>query len=84
MVARAGGYYGEPFHRERGFTQGNPLLPTIFNVVVDALVCHWISLVAEQEGGAAAIMTETRIRQRGGQSGNKITADGGRSRSMQG
>ena len=28
-------------------TQGNPLPPTIFNVVVDALVCHWGSLVVE-------------------------------------
>ena len=35
---------------ERGVTQGDPLSPTIFNVVVDALVCHWESLlVAEQE-----------------------------------
>ena len=37
--------------RERGVTQGNPLSHTIFNVVVDAVVCHWESLpVAEQEG----------------------------------
>ena len=40
MVTRAGGYYGEPFHVERGVTQGDPLLPTIFNVVVDAVLCH--------------------------------------------
>ena len=31
-------------------TLGDPLLPTIFNVVVDAVVCHWKYLmVAEQE-----------------------------------
>ena len=36
-----GGYYGEPFHRYRGVTQGDQLLPTIFNVVVDAVICHW-------------------------------------------
>ena len=47
MVARAGGYYVEPFHRERGVTQGDPLLPTISNVVVDAVVHHRESLVAE-------------------------------------
>ena len=41
MVARAGGYYGGPFRRERGVTQGDPLSPTIFNVVVDAVVSHW-------------------------------------------
>ena len=50
MVARVGGYYGAPFRRERGVTQGDPLLPTIFNVVVYAVVCHWESLlVAEQD-----------------------------------
>ena len=41
MVARAGGYYGAPFRGEKGVTQGNPLSPTIFNVVVDAMVRHW-------------------------------------------
>ena len=41
MVARAGGYYGEPLRGERGVTQSDPILPTIFNVVVDAVVLHW-------------------------------------------
>ena len=55
MVARTGGYYGAPFRGERGVTQGDPLLPTIFNVVVDAVVCHWESLmVAEREGGESS------------------------------
>ena len=40
MVALTGGYYGEPFCGEIGVTQGDPLLPTIFNVVVDTVVCH--------------------------------------------
>ena len=40
MVAGAGGYYGEPFYREIGMTQGDTLSPTIFNVVVDAVVLH--------------------------------------------
>ena len=51
MVTRMGGYYGAPFCEERGVTQGDPLLPTIFNVVVDTVVCHWESLVVEREGG---------------------------------
>ena len=42
MVARAGGYYRTLFRGEKGVTQGNPLSPTIFNVVVDAVVRHWV------------------------------------------
>ena len=50
MVARAGGYYGEAFKGARGVTQGNPLSPTIFNVVVDAVFRHWIEgLVTDTE-----------------------------------
>ena len=40
MVAWAGGYYREIFHGERVMTQGHPLLSTIFNLVVDAVVRH--------------------------------------------
>ena len=40
MVAWEGGYYGEPFRGERGVTQGNPMSPTIFNMVVDVVVRH--------------------------------------------
>ena len=46
MVARAGGYYCAPFKGFRGVTQGDPLSPTIFNVVVDAVLCHWVTVVA--------------------------------------
>ena len=50
MVARAGGYYGTAYKEERGVTQGDPLSPTIFNVVVDAVVQHWVNgLVDEAE-----------------------------------
>ena len=50
MVARAGGYYGKDFKGERGVTQGDPLSPTIFNVVVDAVIRHWVNgLVDEAE-----------------------------------
>ena len=48
MMARAGGYYGTSFGGERGGTQGDPLPPTIFNVVVDAVVRHWVHGVAEK------------------------------------
>ena len=53
MVARLVGYYGEAFKGERGVTQGDLLSPTIFNVVVDAVVRHWVDGIvdkAEEKG----------------------------------
>ena len=38
MVAQAYGYYRTAFWGERGVTQGDPLFPTIFNVVVDTVI----------------------------------------------
>ena len=54
MAARAGGYYGAAFKGARGVTQGYPLSPTIFNVVVDAVVQHWLEglRTAKEEKGA--------------------------------
>ena len=54
MVARSGGYYREAFKGTRGVIQGDPLSPTIFNVVVDVVVLYWVTLVmaeAEKQGG---------------------------------
>ena len=48
MVAQAWGYYGKSFRWERGVMQGDPLSPTIFNVVVDAVVRHWVHGVVEE------------------------------------
>ena len=42
LVCRAAGYYGRPFKAERGVTQGGPLSPTIFNLMVDAIVREWV------------------------------------------
>ena len=49
MVAREGRYYGTEFKGERGVTQGEPLSPTIFNVVVDAVVRHWLHLALRRQ-----------------------------------
>ena len=46
-MARAAGYYGTAFRGERVVTQGDPLSPTIFNVVVDAVVRHWVNGIVE-------------------------------------
>ena len=48
MVARAGGYYGEALKGAWGVTQGDQLSPTIFNVVVDAMVRHWVTMALEE------------------------------------
>ena len=48
-VARAGGYYGPAFKDFWGVNQGDPMSPTVFNSVVDAVVPDWVSLVAEEE-----------------------------------
>ena len=48
MAARAGSYYGKGFKGESGVTQGDPLSPTIFNVVVDAVVRHWLQIATQE------------------------------------
>ena len=48
MVARAVGYYGDAFKGAQGVTQGDPLSPTIFNVVVDEVVRHWVNMAIEE------------------------------------
>ena len=48
MMARTGGYYGTGFKGKRGVTQGDPLSPTIFNVVVDAMVRHRVTLAVKE------------------------------------
>ena len=48
MVEREGSYYGKGFKGERGVTQGDPLSPTIFNVVVDAVVRHWLTIAVTE------------------------------------
>ena len=38
MVPKVGNVFGRPFNMEIGVTQGEPVSPTIFNIVVDAVV----------------------------------------------
>ena len=38
LVCRAAGFYGRPFRARRGVTQGGPVSPSIFNLMVDAII----------------------------------------------
>jgi hypothetical protein len=42
LICKADGYFGRVFKAKRGVTQGGPLSPTIFNVMVDAVVRAWM------------------------------------------
>ena len=35
------------------YQKGYPLYPTIVNVVVEAVLHHWVTVVTAEEGGAA-------------------------------
>ena len=47
IVAMAGHYCGALLKLYRWVTQGNTISPTIFNMVVDAVIHHWDTV----EGG---------------------------------
>ena len=51
IVEIAGQYYGAPFKGHQGATQGDTLSPTIFNMVVDAVIHHWVTLVEGEDAG---------------------------------
>ena len=36
-------------------TQGDPLPSTLFNLVVGAVVCNWLTIVEEEEAGPAGL-----------------------------
>ena len=46
-----GRFYGAPFKGYWGVPQGGPLSPTIFNMVVDAVILHFLVVVSGKEAG---------------------------------
>ena len=51
MLARAIGYYCDPFEGFRGLTQVDPLLPNISNVVLDAVISNWPMIMVDEALG---------------------------------
>ena len=51
MVVKSGGYYGTIFKGCHRFIQGYPLSITLFNIVVDTMIHHWITVVVAEEVG---------------------------------
>ena len=51
MVARSSRYFGLPSKGYCSATQGNLLFPTLFNVVVDAAIRHWVTVVVPTADG---------------------------------
>ena len=46
MVTRTNGYLGTPFRVQSGVTQGGALSPTVFNLVIDGVLRHLVSVVS--------------------------------------
>ena len=61
MVCRAGGRYGRVFRARRGVTQGGPLSPTIFNIMVDAVVREWLQNTLTPEDAKLAIQDVRKL-----------------------
>ena len=47
FVVRQNDYFGDPLRPTRGVTQGDIVSPTVFNIVVDAIVRHWLALTVD-------------------------------------
>ena len=50
MVTKFGRYFGSPFKVQLGTTQGYPITPTIFNVVVDAVLRYHVNVMTAADG----------------------------------
>ena len=60
MVDRSGGYFGLPFKGYHGATQGDPLSPKLFNLVVYAVIRHWVTVVAATKEGTEGLGNSIR------------------------
>ena len=61
LVCKAGGYFGTAVKALRGVTQGGPLSPRIFNLMVDAVIREWLRQVLGNRVAADGIGTQIRL-----------------------
>ena len=61
LVCRTMGRYGEPFKAERGVTQGGPVSPKVFNIMVDAIVREWIRELIGDEAASDGLNDAIRL-----------------------
>ena len=43
------GHHGPHFRSTRGTTQGGLISPTLFDFIVDNVVCNWLTLMVEDQ-----------------------------------
>ena len=60
LVCRASGRYGRSFRQSRGVTQGGPLSPRLFNIVVDAVVREWLRQALGEEAAKNGVAEMAR------------------------
>ena len=61
LVCKTGGYFGTPFKALCGVTQGDPLSPRIFNLMVDAVIWEWLHQVLGEKVAADGIEAHIRV-----------------------
>eukprot|EP00978_Attheya_sp_CCMP212_P003779 scaffold8023_cov54-Attheya_sp.AAC.7 len=60
IIVKASGYHGTPFQATRGVTQGDPVPPTIFNIMVDAVIRYWLSLACGKDASRDGLCYEVK------------------------
>ena len=58
MVSQAGRYYIALSKGCQGFAQGDPISPTIFNMELESVIWHWLTVVTGEEAGPEVFGSE--------------------------